>query len=155
MKKISIIFTLICSATSAQAFQVHDLKLNNVPPLKPLNTCKSANGTTRDQIEPCGPGETAITGYVEVGGSDNASKPLPNNEVQITSSESKTEAKNEPGTGNQSDQKANFWKRLGKLLGFAFVAGIVATFFKRSFFLGFILGLVLRLSLVALNIMQF
>ncbi|MFZ6873005.1 hypothetical protein ACO0LF_13155 [Undibacterium sp. Di27W] len=156
MKKISAYLALLCITASAQALQVHNLELKETPPLKPLNTCKGSDGVTRSQIEPCGPGETAITGYVEVGGSDSTAKPAQSNEAQVKTGESRdnARAKNESSIESQSELKSNLWKRLGKWLGFALVIGLVAIFLKRSFFVWFILGLLLRMVLVALNVMQ-
>jgi hypothetical protein len=49
----------------------------------------------------------------------------------------------------------DFWKQMGKWLGFAIVVGLLAKLLKQSFVLWLILGFVLRMILMALNIMAF
>ena len=49
----------------------------------------------------------------------------------------------------------DFWKQMGKWLGFAIAVGLLAKLLKQSFALWLVLGFVLRMILVALNLMAF
>jgi hypothetical protein len=166
MRKIGAVLAAMFITVSAHAVQT--VTLQDVPPLKPLNWCKHADGTVAPQADPCGPGTTAVSSEVEISTEGEIKHlPLEGSLAPQPASQLKTDnaapankpagnsvAANQPNTGTHGSS-ADFWKSVGKWLGFAVVVGLLAKLLSKSFWSWFVVGLGVRAVLVALNVMRF
>ncbi|MFZ6755855.1 hypothetical protein ACO0K9_01440 [Undibacterium sp. Ji50W] len=152
MKVIAAILFFICLNASAQG--VPTLELKETPPLKPLNWCKGADGKSNPQREPCAPGtEGTSVNTIEYEKPNSGQAPVAVVPAEVAAAQNTPASA--PAIDTQGVSKKDFWKHIGKLLGFALVIGLIGKFLKKSFFFWFILGLVLRVVLVALNVLSF
>lgn len=159
MKKFGAVLALLCISISAHAVQ--EVTLKDTPALQALNWCKQSDGSVKEQTEPCGPDTTAVSSTSErtSGGpatfqpldQKSAPTPAPANETKTDASAVKGEMSPEEKKAIMSDAR----KRMAKWLGFALIIAIVAKLLKRSFFLWLILGFLLRMVLVAANVISF
>jgi hypothetical protein len=147
---------MVCVALSAQA--VPTLELKELPPLKPLNWCKHADGHVRGQIEPCGPdtpaasSEDTVRDALAGAAAGSAVDPL-----GTASPKSPAASASESAQKAESDKllMKGARKSLLKLLGFALVFGVIARLIGRSFVRWFLVGIVLHIVLVAMNVLSF
>jgi hypothetical protein len=153
MKRLGVVLVLMCAV--APAHGVQEVTLKDLPPLQPLKMCKHSDGQVIAQNEPCASDTTEVSGWT---------KRQPDGAVAHLSLEEGRQmdaAVNNPAASAaaakdaQKAQLADFWKHMGKWVGFAVVVGLVAKFLRQSFLLWLILGFVLRALLVAVNVMAF
>ena len=157
MKTFAAILVFMCMTASAQ---VAHIELKETPPLTPLNWCKHADGITRSQIEPCGPGTT-------VGSSINTNQPnegaamgnapaaqANGNSLAPTATPAPVVAAATPAVSDKEilKQARKSWM---KLLGFALIVAVIAKVIGRSFWRWFFVGIILHIVLVAMNLLSF
>ncbi len=168
MNRLVAILALISACMPALAVQ--EVFLKDVPPLQELHNCKHSDGKFMMQVEPCGPDTTEYSSLLQMN-SDGKGTYLPLGSTMdgppvapATQAATGVATKPIPGSvGNaaelspeaQKKEMADFRKRMAKWLGFALIFGIVAKLIGRSFFLWFAFGFVLRMVLVALNVIAF
>jgi len=158
MKRISVVFAFMC--VGAPAYGVQEVTLKDLPPLEPLHYCKDSDGHVAPQSGPCGSDTTEVSS-VAVRKPDGTLTFLPLEMKRPTdttadkSAASDSASKEDQNIDVKNSPLGDFWKRMGKWLGFAVVVGLLAKFLKQSFVLWLILGFFLRAILVALNVMAF
>jgi hypothetical protein len=149
MKRLSVVLVGLCLV--APAFGVQEVTLRDQPPLQPLHWCQHSDGQVAAQSEPCASDTTEVSS-VSRRNADGTLTHFPLGSKEAVELGDTRPAQN---TDSKSPPLDDFPKRMGKWLGFAIVVGLVAKFLKQSFVLWLILGFVLRMILVALNIMAF
>ncbi len=159
MKRLSAILAMLCVSVSAYAVQ--EVTLKDTPPLEPIHYCKHADGNVLPQNGKCDSGDTDV--------GDAKAELQPDGHTVIYHEAPKeappieTNRPTIPASGPSAEQDAaskgaimhDARIRIAKWLGFAAVIGVLAKLLNRSFFLWFILGFVLRMVLVAANVMAF
>lgn len=152
MRKIAAVLALL--GFMAQAHAVQEVKATQEAPLQPLHWCRHADGQTLAQRDECSSDQTEMSSVmVRKPGGDLEYVPL----AQASAPEAlpdSSAAKAENADESKQVMK-DFRTRILKWLGFALAVAVVAKLLKRSFFLWFILGFVLRAVLVAANVMAF
>ena len=157
---VAVLVTGIVSAT-VPAYAVQEVTLKEYPPLEPLHYCKYADGHVAYQREACGSDTTEVSSVMERQ-RDGRMEHLPLGSKEAADLTGKTAA-SDPAAKDIANADADvpksplrdFWKRMGKWMLFALAVAIVARLLKQSFFLWLILGFVLRMLLVAANVMAF
>jgi hypothetical protein len=157
MKRLGVVLAFVCAI--APAYGVQEVTLKDLPPLQPLKWCKHSDGQVIPQNEPCGSDTTEVSSWTKRQ-PDGTMAHLTLQEAQAMDAANNpaataSTAKDAPNADVQKAQLGDFWKHMGKWVGFAIVVGLVAKFLKQSFLLWLILGFVLRALLVALNVMAF
>ena len=160
MKKIAAILAVLAFALQAHAQQ--EIKLTDPPPLQPLHWCKHSDGRVMEQSDACGSDTTEVSsiserqpdGHMEhlpLGSTmdSTSSQPAANTPVVKPAAEETVS----PEESKQIMKGARM--HILKWAGFALVVAIIAKLLKRSFILWFILGGVLRMVLVAANVIAF
>lgn len=137
MKRLGLALTFMCFI--APAFADQEPTAKDMLPLQRLHYCKHADGKIYTQREDCGKDALEVSMDVEKKLDPNATA-IPLAEQQVT---------------DIHESRREMWMRLAKWLGFGLVFGILAKFRNRSFFLWFILGLMLRAVLVAVHLVAF
>ena len=156
MKKIYALIGLLYVATAAHAVQ--ELTLKEYPPLKPLTYCKHADGSVAGQNGPCGLGDTEVSSVSEMK-SDGTSRQLPLAPT-TTQTPDPVGSPTTAADGSSNDQTkpqtlTDAWKSLAQWAAFGVAIGFLAKLLNRSFFRWFVFGLLLRMFLVAANLMKF
>lgn len=153
MKRIVAVLALLSAFESANAAQ--EVFLKDVPPLQPLHNCKHSDGTFAMQTDPCGAGTTEYSSIMQRN-ADGTGTYLPlgatMNDTPNTASTPAPAAKPAVSEKEIMEKGRKSWL---KLLGFAFIFGIVAKLIGRSFWRWFFVGIVLHIILVALNLLSF
>ncbi len=150
MRRLFVILAAMLITTSAHAVQTVTLK--DVPPLKPLNYCKHADGTIDMQRDDCGPDTTTVPAGTPlepgpVPGTFKIATPPRNEAVEINKA---SNASKSQMFGNMGDALMHY----GKIAGIALVVGVLAKLLGQSFWLWSILGLGVRELLVVLNVIS-
>jgi hypothetical protein len=170
MKRVAAVLALLFAFLTpfVSAYAVQEVTLKDVPPLQPLHNCKHSDGTFAMQSDPCGSDMTEFSSimqrnpdgtqtYLPLGATmENAatyaaSTPAPAEQPAASAPAAKEELTPEA----KKEIMGDFRKRMLKWLLFALAIAVVAKLLKRSFILWFILGFVLRMVLVAANVMAF
>ncbi len=169
MKRIAAVLALLSAVLYpfASAYAVQEVTLKDVPPLQPLHNCKHSDGTFAFQRDPCGSDMTEFSSimhrnpdgtqaYLPLGATMNDTPDTASTPAPAAAPAASAPAVVEPLSPEaKKAQMADFRKHIAKFLLFALVIAVVAKLLKRSFILWFILGFVLRMVLVAANVMAF
>jgi hypothetical protein len=160
MKRIGAILAMLGFVLQAHAVQ--DIKLTETPPLQPLRWCKHSDGQVIPQSEACGSDTTEVSsisqrqpdGHVEFQPLDKKDAPAADQSA-ASNSTAQPAAAEQMSPEEKKQVMKDFRMRMLKWLGFALVVAVIAKLLKRSFFLWFILGFILRMVLVAANVIAF
>ena len=160
MKRIAAILMMLGFALQVHAQQ--EVKLVDTPPLEPLRNCRHSDGTYVAQNAPCSADTTEVGLLRERkpdGSEDYMSLEKQKALVAGQPGENHPEGKPEPAVKISPEESKEIMKdfrvHMMKFLGFALVVAVIAKLLKRSFVLWFILGFVLRMVLVAANVIAF
>lgn len=160
MKKFGMALALLGFMMQAHAIQ--EVKLQEVPPLKPLHWCKHTDGQTTSQIDPCGSDTTEVSSISQRQPDGRMEfEPLHKEDTSAASQSNANEqasASSQAAASSPSDSKQvmkEFRMRMLKWLGFALAVAVIAKLLNRSFILWFVIGFVLRMVLVAANVIAF
>jgi hypothetical protein len=159
MKRRNLVIALMCAV--APAYGVQELTLREQPPLQPLHWCKYSDGHVAPQTEPCGSDTTEVSGVVERKPDGTRTYlPLDQNQAADTTTgnapASESTSSNDQNAAVKESPLGDFWKRMGKWLAFAIAIGLLGKLLlKQSLVLWTIVGFVLRMILVAVNVMAF
>ena len=163
MKKIAAILALLTIAL--QAYAVQEVKLTETPPLQPVHWCKFKDGHTMYQNEPCESSDAIEVSSIKERQPDGSMDYSPLNKQDASTSiqpsvDTSTAKPASSATEMSPEEKKQIMKdfriRMAKWLGFALVVALIAKLLlKRSFILWFIIGFVLRMVLVAANVIAF
>jgi hypothetical protein len=145
MKRTGLVLSIM--GVVAPAHAVQEVTLKDLPPLQPVQNCRYADGHYAAQNGPCPPDTTEV-GLVAVTKPDGTLTFPPVTKPQVSDASAA-----KAGAGEKSSLQ-DFWISMAKWLGFALVVGLVAKFLKRSFFLWFVVGFIVRFVLVALNVIS-
>ena len=153
MKRTVAVLAVLFAFESTYAVQ--ELVLKDVPPLQPLHNCKHSDGHFAMQTDPCGSDSTEFSSIMQRN-PDGTGTYLPlgatMNDTPNTANTPDQVAKPEVSGKEVMEKGQESWL---KLLGFAFIFGIVAKLIGRSFWRWFFVGIVLHIILVSLNILSF
>ncbi|MCK9688064.1 hypothetical protein [Scleromatobacter humisilvae] len=148
MKKLSATLALVSACLSSHA-------IADNAALVPLRWCKNVHGQLRQQVETCGPNATEVTDISAVD---------PNAKVAFDRVAKAYEAQARPigaaasaASEHPSDKEIlrKGWISIFKMLGFAFVVGLVGKLMQRSFLFWFFLGVIAHIVLVAAAVISF
>lgn len=146
---------MVFAGLMVSSLAVQEVTLRETPPLQPLHWCQGGDGNVNYQNEPCGAGTTEVSSIGHRGEDGKMHmEPLEKKDAPAVAVASASA----PGNPPAADSKAvmhDFWIRIAKWCGFALVVGLIGAVLKRSFILWFILGFILRMLLVAANLMAF
>lgn len=159
MKRTVAVLALLFAFESSYAIQ--ELTLTDLPPLQPPHNCKHSDGHFAMQKDPCGSDSTEFSSimqrnpdgtgtYLPLGATMNDTPNTAN--LPNTANTPNPVAKSEVSDKDVMETGQKSWL---KLLGFAFIFGIVAKLISRSFWRWFFVGIVLHIILVSLNILSF
>lgn len=163
MKKIGAMLVILGFALQAHAIQ--EVKLTDPPPLQPVHWCKHADGSTTYQNEACGADTTEVSGISQRQPDGHAEfQPLDKKDAAPAANPASADGAAAQASASASDKPSpeeskklmkDARTRFIKWIGFALVIAVIAKLLKRSFFLWLILGFILRMVLVAANVMAF
>ena len=144
---------------SSLAHAVPTLELKDTPPLKPLHYCKDANGQVTTQSDDCPLGTTEVSSimtpgpdgknhYAPLGTTMDSTPPPAPQAAPVASVAQEATASATPAASDQ-DVMRKGRKSLLKALAFGLAGAVAMRLRGRSMIIGFILGVVVEIVLVA------
>ena len=157
MKRLFALVLLLAVSLFARA--VPNLELKETPPLKPLKYCKAADGNVTAQNEDCPFGTTEVSSITTSDGTgkavhaplgttmDSAAAPAPQAAPTAQTATPSAATPSESPSDKEVMRKGR--KSLLKAFIFGLVGAVALRLMGRSLILGFFLGVVLEIVLVA------